>query len=103
MFDRSNGTGSVDVKMDGSVHEEISSFKILGLTSFAKLDWESNIISIAKIASKKIGALIRSVRFLSPGVALCLNKSTIRTCMEYCCHVWVGAPDYYLELPDKLQ
>ena len=91
MFDRSNDTGSVDVKMDGSVHEEISSFKILGLTSFAKLDCDSNII--AKIASKKIGALICSVSFLSAGVALCLNKSTIRTCMEYCCHVWVGAPD----------
>ena len=70
LFDRSDDTGSVDVKMDGSVHEEISSFKILGLTSFAKLDCDSNIISIAKIASKKIGALIRSVSFLSAGVAL---------------------------------
>ena len=25
--------------------------------------------------------------FLSPEVALYLNKSTIRSCMEYCCHV----------------
>ena len=24
-------------------------------------------------------------------------------CMEYCCHVWVGAPSCYLELLDKLQ
>ena len=23
--------------------------------------------------------------------------------MEYCCHVWPGAPSYYLELLDKLQ
>ena len=23
--------------------------------------------------------------------------------MEYCCHVWVGAPGFYLELLDKLQ
>ena len=23
--------------------------------------------------------------------------------MEYCCHVWAGAPIYYLELLDKLQ
>ena len=23
--------------------------------------------------------------------------------MEYCCHVWVGAPSCYLELLDKLQ
>ena len=52
--------------------------------------------------SKKIGALIRSVKFLSPDVALCLYKSTIRPCMEYCCHVWGGAPGCYLELLDKL-
>ena len=23
--------------------------------------------------------------------------------MEYCCHVWAGAPSYYLELFEKLQ
>ena len=23
-------------------------------------------------------------------------------CMEYCCHVWAGAPSCYLELLDKL-
>ena len=61
------------------------------------------LISVAKTASKKIGALIRSMKFLSPEVALYLYKSTIRPCMEYCCHVWTGAPSCYLELLDKLQ
>ena len=32
-----------------------------------------------------------------------LYKSTIRICMEYCCHVWAGAPSCYFELLDKLQ
>ena len=76
---------------------------MLGLTFSSKLDWDSYIISIAKTASKKIGALIRSMKFLSPEVALYLYKSTIRPCMEYCCHVWAGAPSCYLELLDKLQ
>ena len=76
-FDRSNNSGSIDVKMDGSVLEEKSSFKMLGLTFSSKLDWGSYIISIAKTASKKIGALIRSMKFLSPEVALYLYKSTI--------------------------
>ena len=43
------------------------------------------------------------MKFLSPEVALYLYKSTIRSCMEYCCHVWAGAPSCYLELLDKLQ
>ena len=57
--------------MDGSVLEKKSFFKMLGLTSF-KLDWGSYIISVAKTASKKIGALIHSMKFFSPEVALYL-------------------------------
>ena len=103
LFDWSNNIGSIDVKMDGSVLEEKSSFKMLGLTFSSKLDWSSYIISIAKTATKKIGALIRSIKFLSCEVALYLYKSTIYSCMEYSCHIWAGAPSYYLELLDKLQ
>ena len=102
LFDRSKNTGAIDVKMDGSVLEEKTSFKMLGLIFSAKLDWGSYIVSIAKTASKKIGALIRSMKFLYPEVALYLYKSTIRPFMEYCCHVWAGAPNCYLELLDKL-
>ena len=47
LFDRSNNNGSIDVKMDESVLEEKSSFKMLWLTS-SKLDWGSYINSIAK-------------------------------------------------------
>ena len=68
---------------------------MLGLTFSSKLDWGSYIISIAKAASKKIGALICSMKFLSREVALYLYKSTICSCMEYCYHVWVGAPGCY--------
>ena len=81
--------------MDGSVIEEKSSFKMLGLTFSSNLDWGSYIISIAKIPSNKIGALIRSMKFLFPEVALYLYKSTIHPCMEYCCCVWAGAPSRY--------
>ena len=102
-FDQSNNTGAIDVKMDGSVLEDKLHFKMLGLTFSSKLDWGSYIISIAKTVSKKIGALIRSIKFLSHEVALYLYKSTIRPCIEYCCHVWVGAPSLYLELLDRLQ
>ena len=102
-FDWSNSNGSIDVKMDGSVLEEKSSFKMLGLTFSSKLDWGSYIIPIAKTASKQIGALIHSMKFLSHEVVLYLYKCTICPCMEYCCHVWAGAPISYLEVLGKLQ
>ena len=69
--------------MDGSVLEEKSSFKMLELTFSSKLDWGSYIISIAETASKKIEALIRSIKVLSPEVALYLYKCTI-----HCTHAW---------------
>ena len=40
-FDQPNNTGAIDVKIDGSVLEEKSSFKMLGLTFSSKLDWGS--------------------------------------------------------------
>ena len=86
--------------MDGSVLEEKSSFKRLGLTFSSKLDWGS--YSISKTDSTKIGALICSMKLISPVVVLYLYKSNICPCMEYCCHVWGWAPSCYLELLEKL-
>ena len=56
--------------MDGSVLDEKSSFKTLGLTFSSKLDWDFYIISIAGTFYKEIAALICSVKFLSPEAAL---------------------------------
>ena len=42
---------------------------MLGLTFSSKLDWGSYIISNSKTASKKIGALICSMKFLPTEVA----------------------------------
>ena len=63
---------------------EKTSFKMLGLTFSSKLDWGSYNISIAKIASKKIGTLIHSMKLLSPEVALCAHAWIT-------CYVWAGA------------
>ena len=91
LFDCSNNTGAIDVKMGRSVLEEKYSFKMLGLNLSSNLDWGTYIDSIAKTASKKIGALIRSVKFLPNEVVLYLFRSTIQPCMEYCCQIWTVA------------
>ena len=41
-YDWSNSTGSIDVKMDGSVIEEKSSLNMLWLAFSSKLDWGSD-------------------------------------------------------------
>ena len=94
LFDWSNNTGAIEVKMHGSVKEKL--FTMLGSTLSSELNW-SSYICIAKTASKT-GNLICSMKFLSPAVALYFHESTLQPCMEYCCYVWTGASSSYLEL-----
>ena len=49
LLDWSINTGAIDVKMDGSVIEEKSSFKVLGLTLYSKLDLGSYISLLLKL------------------------------------------------------
>ena len=77
-LDESHNTGAIYVKMNGSFLKEKSSFKIQGFSFSPNLNSGSYIISIVKTASKKIRALIRSMKFLPPQVALYFYKSTIR-------------------------
>ena len=100
LFDQYINSGAIDTKTHESFLEGKSFFKMRELS---KLDLGSYIVSVVKTASKKIGALIRSMKFLSHEVALYLFKSTIRSCVEYCCRVWAGIHSCYLEMLDKLQ
>ena len=100
-----NNTGAIDVKMDKSLIEENSSFKMLGLSSF--LTWSEAFISylLLKLSPRNLEPwFILFVFFcFSPEVDTYLYQSAIRPCMEYCFHVWAGAPGCYLEMSDKLQ
>ena len=53
-FDRSNNNSSIDVKMDGSVLEEKSSFRMLGLTFSSKLDWALTLSQLLKHPPRKL-------------------------------------------------
>ena len=54
-FHQSNNSDSIDLRMEVTVLEEKSSFKMLRLTFSSKFNWGTYIIFIAKNASKKIG------------------------------------------------
>ena len=43
------------------------------------------------------------MKFMFPEFAFYLYKSTIVPSIEYCCHVWAGAPSCYLDMLDKLE
>ena len=90
--------------MNGIELPEETSFHLLGLTFTRSMDWKPYLQSIAKAASRKVGSLYRSQHFLTPESILYLYKCTIQPCMEYCSHIWGGAPrSHVLDLLDRVQ
>ena len=53
-FDQSNNTGSIDVKMDGSLLDENSSFKMLEVTFSSELDWALTLSLLLKLSPRKL-------------------------------------------------
>ena len=88
LFDQSDNTASIDVKMDGSVLEGKLSFKIQWWTFSSKLDYSINI-AIAKTNVKKIGAFIHSVKFFRLRL-VCIsvnppcNHEMLLPCLGWC-------------------
>ena len=82
---------------------DISSFTQLGLSVSSNLMWKPHIIFIAKHASQKLGFLSRARGYFSPSQLLTIYRSQIHPSLEYCSHVWGGAPKSSLNLLDRVQ
>ena len=80
-----------------------ASFTQLGLSLSSNLTWKTHIHSLAKHASQKLSFLARPHGFFSSSHLLSIYKSQIRPSLEYCSHVWGGAPKSTLCLLDKVQ
>ena len=89
--------------MNGNELDTSASFTQLGLSLSSNLTWKTHIHSLAKHASQKLGFLARARGFSSSSHLLNIYKSQIRPSLEYCSHVWGGAPKSTLCLLDKVQ
>ena len=75
----------------------------LGLSISSNLTWKPHINSIAKHASQKLAFLSRARGYFSPSQLLTIYNSQIRPSLEYCSHVWGGAPKSSLHLLDRVK
>ena len=89
--------------MNGDELDTSASFTQLGLSLSSNLTWKTHIHSLAKHASQKLNFLARARGFFSSSHLLSICKSQIRPSLEYCSHVWGGAPKSTLCLLDKVQ
>ena len=89
------------VLMNGDEPDTSASFTKLGLSLSSNLTWKTHIHSLAKHASQNLGFLARARGFFSSSHLL--SRYKIRPSLEYCSHVWGGAPKSTLCLLDKVQ
>ena len=91
------------VLMNGDELNTSASFTQFGLSLSSNLNWKTHIHSLAKHASQKLGFLARAHGFFSSSHLLSIYKSQIRPSLEYCSHVWGGAPKSTRCLFDNVQ
>ena len=78
-------------------------FTLMHCTILSNITWKPHIYSIAKHASQKLGFLSRVRCYFSPPQLLTIYKSQTRRSLEYCSHIWGGAPKSSLHLLDEAQ
>ena len=81
---------------------ELPEYVSIGLVFTPKLDWKPYVQSVAGITKSWVP--FPSQGYLTPETILYLYKAIIHPCMEYCSHVWGGAPQSgCLDLLDRVQ
>ncbi|XP_045493438.1 uncharacterized protein LOC123692709 [Colias croceus] len=79
------------------------SIAILGVNVSNDVQFRDHLEGKASLASKKLGVLNRAKQYFRPDHLLLLYKAQIRPHMEYCSHLWAGAPFYQLLPLDRVQ
>ena len=90
------------VLMNGDELDTSASVTQLGLSLSSNLTWKTHIHSLAKHASQSSVSLPEPTGFFSSSHLLTIYKSQIRPSLEYCSHVWAGAPKSTLCLLDEV-
>ena len=77
--------------------------ELLGVSLTSNLNYGSFIEGKAKLAAKKLGILWKVRQYFTSGQILDLYQAQVRSCVEYCSHLWDGSAKYQLEALDSIQ
>ncbi|RVE55041.1 hypothetical protein evm_000461 [Chilo suppressalis] len=80
-----------------------SNISMLGMEVRSDLNPKDYIETVMKTASRKLGVLNKVLRFFTPDQLCLLYKMQVRSCVEYCSHLWDGSAKYLLDALDRLQ
>ena len=87
----------------GTAIPERPKVKIVGVTLTYNMSWSDHVNGVISKAKRSIYLLRRAATVLNPVSRLVIYKSHIRSQMEYCCPLWMGADTVLLRKLDAIQ
>ena len=96
-------------KIDGTILENVSAMKDLGVILDQKLTFSDHISSIVSKANRSLGLLIRSFQAAAPRCRLekkaliAAYNANVRSILEYCPVIWAGAAKCHLDRVERVQ
>ena len=95
---------SIPIALNGSVLEEVETFKYLGLLISSDMSWSKHIENICSKARKVLGLLYRRYyRFADQNTLLQLYTSLVRPHLEYAAPVWDPHLQRNIQLLERTQ
>ena len=76
---------------------------LLGVTLTSKVNFGPYIEAKAQLAAKKLGILAKVRQYFTPEQLLKLYQAQVRSCMEYCSHLWDGSARYQLDALEAIE
>ena len=94
---------SLNITVDGTNLEQVSSFKYLGVMLDSELTWSPHIDLMCNKISQNVGALRRLSQFLPDFLLNKVYVSNIQPLFDYCCTVWGNSSQDNINRLQRLQ
>ena len=75
----------------------------MGLNVSSECQYRDHLESKAKLVSKQLGVIIRARQYFTPKHRMTPYRAQVWPHMEYCSHLWAGAPQYQFNPFDRIQ
>ena len=92
---------NLDLNINGSTIDQVSTFKFLGLHINSQLTWQTHINEISKRISRVIGLLYKMQNILPKNILLSLYNTLILPHINYCILSWGKKSDSILLLQKR--
>jgi hypothetical protein len=102
-FSRSTTSSCASYHLNGTVLDQVTTVKYLGVTISGSMDWNVHIQQTVRKATGLLAMLQRQTQFCTPKTRLTLYKTIVRPTLDYASCVWSPHFQYQIKGLEKVQ